>query len=282
MTSDEAFREFSELDATVLSIQEIDAIERTDKLKHYIDALLRKNDAGRDRRILEGNIRTDIRPNDCRLYVFADSFQHVLTLPSILPISYRNNVGAPCIIRNFKISKEPSIDLKLAEALLATMATPPDFTAMSIIRPRTTKEYIDGGFVDGNPLRRMISELDEAFRPDKEVACVLSLGCGYAGIFSVQEGSKIPDWRKLWERNKEDTAESVKQELGHLGIYRRFSVSKGLESVSSGGSFPNLGEIITHTDVYLSEGSTPREIDECVGSLKSREPAVPLHRLSMY
>jgi len=205
-----------------------------------------------------------------------------LTLPSVLPISYRNNVGAPCIIRNFEISKQPPIDLKLAEALLATMATPPDFTAMSIIKPRATKEYIGGGFADGNPLRRVISELDEAFGPDKEVACVLSLGCGYAGIFSVQEGSKIPDWRKIWERNKEDIAESVKQEMGHLGIYHRFSVSKGLESVPPECLFPNLGEILTHTDVYLNEGSIPKEMGECVGSLKTREPAVLLHRLSMY
>jgi len=205
-----------------------------------------------------------------------------LTLPSILPISYKINVTTPCIIRNFEISKQPPVDWKLAEALLATMATPLDFTAMSIIKPYTTMEYIDGGFVDGNPLRRMISELDEALSPDEEVACVLSLGCGYAGNFSVQEDPKISYWRKLWERNKEDAAESVKREMGHLGVYHRFSVSRGLENAPPGGSFPNIGEIIAHTDVYLNEGSTPKEIDECVGSLKSREPAVPLHRLSMY
>ena len=80
-------------------------------------------------------------------------------------------------------------------------------------------------------------------------------------------------------RSSEQTAREVEAQMGHLGIYHRYSVIRGLEgSTSTSGTEP--GEVLSHTELYLGEVSVSRNLDGCINLLRMRDGGASLERLS--
>ena len=82
----------------------------------------------------------------------------------------------------------------VAEGMLATCATPPMFTSTSISKDFATFEYVGGGLGLSNPTREIIAEGHHAFDDEAAVACLLSIGCGHAGLNSLAGSGFWSDW----------------------------------------------------------------------------------------
>jgi len=197
---------------------------------------------------------------------------------SVIPVSYKDNVGAPCILRNFETRREQTTNLTIAEAMLATLSMPPSFTAISVFKDFSTFEYIGGDLALGNPAGKIIHEAHAAFRPEDHVACLLSLGCGSRSIFRISKDVSPSSWNHNLGQlvNSEQKAEELDIQMGHLGIYYRLRVTRGLESTEP----INPGVILTDTSTYLDDVSISRKLESCVDSLKLRDGVVSLEQLS--
>lgn len=172
--------------------------------------------------------------------------------------------------------------MSVADALLATLASPPLFAPMSTLKGSTIFEYIGADFTLSNPCREIIFEAHNAFGADGKVACLLSLGCGHPGITSMPKGHELSGWNQVMEkllRSNDQEAQNFDIQLGHLGFYYRFTVSHGLETTSEGVALPQ-GDVIAHTAAYIADASVSRKLEQCVDLLTLRDGSVLLKDLS--
>lgn len=201
---------------------------------------------------------------------------------SVVPISYKGHIGSTCIIRNFLVRREETLDMTIVEALSATLATPPLFTSTSIFKDVANFEYISADWTLSNPTQEIISETQSAFGTERKVACILSLGCGLPGIFSAPESSESVEWVQFLNNLTSDAerkAQSLDSQMGHIGLYSRFSVGGGLETTSLRRNI-GLGDIVAHTKVYLDNGPVSRRIDLCIDMIRMREGTLSFDQLS--
>lgn len=201
---------------------------------------------------------------------------------SVVPISYKSRVGSTCMIRNFATRREQTLDLTIAEALSATLATPPLFTSTSIIKDAANFEYISADWTLSNPTQEIIAEAYGVFGTEERVACRISLGCGHPGVFSAPGPSDPVEWTRFINNLVSDAdckAESLDSQMGHLGFYSRFSVDSGLETTELSRS-PDFGHIVAHTKVYVDKGSVTRRMDLCIEMVRMRDGTVTLDQLS--
>jgi hypothetical protein len=200
----------------------------------------------------------------------------------VVPISYKDHIGSTSILRNFQIREEPPLDMTVHEALLATLATPPLFSPTSVVKDYATFTYIAADLTLSNPIREIIAQAHEAFGPEEHVACLLSIGCGHPGVFSVPEGSSLVAWNNFFRKviaDSEKEAQIADRQMGHLGLYLRFSVNRGLD-ISSSNSVLTPEEILAHTTSYLVDVSISEEVDRCAELLKLRDGISSLEQLS--
>jgi hypothetical protein len=135
---------------------------------------------------------------------------------------YKNHVGVPCVLRNYVAGHEPPTNLTIAEAMLATCATPSFFTSTSIEKDFATFEYIGGDFGLSNPTREIIGEAHRAFGDDATVACLLSIGCGHSGINPTPSDSGMATWIDFLKNvtmDSEKTAREMAIKMKHLTLY---------------------------------------------------------------
>jgi hypothetical protein len=178
--------------------------------------------------------------------------------------------------------QEQVTNLTIAEAILATLATPPLFDSVSISKDAAKFEYIGADLVLSNPARQVIAEAHMTFGSAEQITCIVSVGCGHPGLLSTPQNLKILNWSQFLERlvtDAEREAQSLDSHMGHLGVYHRFCVDKGLEKTED-TTTSDPGNIITHTCAYLADISVSRQLDLCVDSLKLREGIVSLGQLS--
>jgi hypothetical protein len=166
--------------------------------------------------------------------------------------------------------------------MLATMTTPPFFKPVSVRNDGATYEYISGDLGLSNPIEAIIAEAYGAFGSGRHVACLMSLGCGHPGIISAPEGSDLASWNRVLGKlvmESKETAERMESQMGHLGIYHRFSVGHGLSQTTPMVQ-PASGDILAHTASYLTEESTSRRLDLLLDILRLREGVSSLQQLS--
>jgi hypothetical protein len=196
---------------------------------------------------------------------------------------YKNHIGIPCVLRNYETRHEPPVDLTLAEAMLATCATPPFFTPIHISKDFTTFEYVSGDIGLSNPTREIIAEAHRTFGDEATVSCLLSIGCGHPGVNALpnyQNGS----WTEFLGRvatDSEKTANDIETQMSQLSIYHRLSVKNGLE----GDRRPdwNGQEIdIARTNDYLSDLEVIELVDRCVGTIQNGDGSATLEQLSEF
>jgi hypothetical protein len=201
----------------------------------------------------------------------------------MVPISYKHHVGPTCILRNFDVRKEQALNLTIFDALQATLATPPLFASTTIFKDASTFEYIAADLTLSNPTREIIAEANGIFGGEARVACILGVGCGHPGVSKVPGESDLASWNSLLERlatDSEQQAQNIDAQMGHLGLYYRFCVTRGLESAEV-VTLSDAGILLTHTAVYLSDVAISRKLTVCVDTLKLRDGVASLYQLSM-
>ena len=214
----------------------------------------------------------------------ADSFHRLLTLfsGSLVPISYKDHVGSTSTLRNFAVRQAPPLNMTVYEGLLTTLATPPFFSPISIFKDSGTFTFVAGDLTLSNPIREIIAQACEAFGPEEHVACLLSIGCGHPGVFSVPEGSSLATRNNFFRKivaDSEKEAQNADRQMGHLGLYIRFSVNRGLD-MSSSNPVLSPEEILAHTTSYLDDVSLSEEVDLCAELIKMRGGISSLEQLS--
>ncbi|KIM23931.1 hypothetical protein M408DRAFT_27516 [Serendipita vermifera MAFF 305830] len=262
LTVEEALEEFTDLSVNVIDRQNIDADTRTTNLNTYVDNLFMKYKMDKDLRLLDANVRS----KGCKLAV---------------PVSSKTHAGSIHVLRNYSSYREQTPNLTVVEAILATLATPPLFTSTQIRKDAATFEYIGADWTLGNPTQEIIIEAHEAFGAEAKVACLLSLGCGHPGVFTISDNSASAELGRLIEHlalDAERKAQSIDSQMERLGTYYRYSVSNGLERTSS-TKIIGPGEITAHTKVYLDDPQMMRRTDACVDTLRLREGVSSLDQL---
>ncbi|KIM27311.1 hypothetical protein M408DRAFT_168883, partial [Serendipita vermifera MAFF 305830] len=263
LTAEEALEEFSNLNVNILDKQDIDAKTRTAALRGCVDCLLVKYKIDRTTRLLDVTNRS----KGCKLAV---------------AISYKHNARSICILRNYPSQQAVSPNLTIAEAVLATLATPPLFTSTQILKDAATFDYISADWALSNPTQELITEAHETFGAEAKVACLLSLGCGNAGVFASPDSFSMEEWNKLLEclvMDSERKANNLASQMGPLGFHHRFSVSRGLERNRKGINIITTGIIIQHTQAYLEELQVSRQIEICINALRFQTEIVSLNQL---
>jgi len=147
------------------------------------------------------------------------------------------------------------MNITVAEAILATLATPPLFSSTLVSKDAATFAYVGGDLVLSNPLLDILAEACGYFGPEAYVACLLSLGYGHLGVMQVPEDSNLATWNSFLHKilaNSEKDAQAADARMGHLGIYHRFSVNGGMERfVRETTSTPET--ILAQTQAYLDD-----------------------------
>jgi hypothetical protein len=195
-----------------------------------------------------------------------------------IPILHNRHIEHARILRNFDACQEQELNFTIAEAILATLASPPLFTPATISK----FEYISGDLKFSNPTLTLISEAYGAFGEEGRVACLLNLGTGHPGFLSPPSNSDSDSWSQFLDKlvkDSEQKAEETESQIGNLGLYHRFSVSRGLEGERRTNT-PTVGDAAEYTTLYLAGVAVSRKLELCVDSLKLRDDIASLGQLS--
>jgi hypothetical protein len=200
----------------------------------------------------------------------------------VVPISYNNDLLSSFKIRNFSTRTELAMNITISDALLVTLATPPLFSSTSISKDAAKFEFLSGDLTIGNPAQEVLAEAHEAFGSERYAASLLSIGCGHPGVIAAPTDASLTNWNAFLDKiitDNEQKAQSMERQMGHLGLYYRLSVTRGLERTES-TIRPNPGAIIAHTSVYLADAFITHIMDRCIETLKTRDGVASLGQLS--
>jgi hypothetical protein len=168
--------------------------------------------------------------------------------------------------------------------MLATLASPPLFTPLSIPNGILTFEYISGDLTLSNPTLTVVSEAHEIFGQEARVACLMNIGSGHPGFISPPDSSDLASWNQFLEKvvkDSEQKAEEIEAQMGGLGLYHRLSVTRGLEGQTAVKT-TTAGDAIGYTIVYLAGAGVSRKLDLCAKLLTRRDGIVSLKQLSKF
>jgi len=95
------------------------------------------------------------------------------------------NARKPRLFRTYRASKYQSPNCTIWEAARATAAAPTFFERIVI----DEEPFIDGGMGRNNLINQVLEDSELMF-PDRNIACIVSLGMGQAETISIPK----PDW----------------------------------------------------------------------------------------
>ncbi|PVF99825.1 hypothetical protein CPB86DRAFT_755916 [Serendipita vermifera] len=192
-------------------------------------------------------------------------------------------------VRNTLINYKPTV----VETLRTAWATPNLFPPVRIGPLYREEEIVSAVHGYNNPTLEVLKEALDVFGSNAYLSCLLSLGAGKGIIKSFGAGASgaggaagAPREDSLEtgknESNNpmsileqlttdgESIAEEAFRRIGNLGIYFRFSVSRGLDfddvAAQRDGVSTKFGEIIAHTTGYLLENTTSSYLDKAIAS----------------
>jgi hypothetical protein len=114
----------------------------------------------------------------------------------LIPVLHNQIIGHVCMLRDLDVSQEEDPNFTIAEAMLATLASPPLFTPASI----PTVEYIGGDPKFSNPTLTIVSEAYKVFGEDVCLACLMNLGCSHPGFLSPPSSSDLNSWKEFLDK----------------------------------------------------------------------------------
>ena len=181
----------------------------------------------------------------------------------------------PRLFRTWLADKSPGYNCTIWEAARATSAAPTFFKRIRIGDPGLEEDFVDAGVGCNNPVRYLIQEAEREFGPDKQVACIVSIGTGRLkvpgfkspGVF--QRLLPLSLIKVLANMATDSEAEAAAMEVRYRncpGLYHRLNVERGLEEISL-EEWEKLGEVKAHTVAYLEAGGISQSIDVIANSL---------------
>ncbi|CAG8642898.1 14138_t:CDS:2, partial [Acaulospora colombiana] len=173
--------------------------------------------------------------------------------------------------------------------------------------PTLEEEIVSAVHGYNNPTLEVLKEALDVFGSNAYLSCLLSLGAGKGIIKSFGAGASgaggaagapredSPETGKNESNNPmsileqlttdgESIAEEASRRIGNLGVYFRFSVTRGLDfddlAAQRNGVSTKFGEIIAHTTGYLLENTTSNYLDKAIASAE-RPSTISLETISL-
>jgi hypothetical protein len=191
-------------------------------------------------------------------------------------------MGDTVHLRTYPVRTEPPSVITVIEAVLATCASPVGFEPVTIGARHKKQEYV--GPVAHNPFRDVITESHLLFGGDSSVASILSLGCGHPGVITVPSDGTPATLLALMQEmilDCQSHAKETQDQIGHLGIYFRFSVEQGMQRAYLGNT-DDTSLMVSRTQTYLGDLDVSSKVDAYIQSLHTPVGLITLERLSMY
>jgi hypothetical protein len=186
----------------------------------------------------------------------------------------------PKLFRTWSADKNPGYNCKIWEAGRATSAAPTFFKRIHIGNPGMQEEFVDAGIGCNNPVQYLIQEAQREFGPNREVACIVSIGTGKPKVPGFKAPARFQrvlplDLIKVLtaiSTDSEAVASVMEARYQHCaGLYHRLNVERGLEQVSL-EEWEKLGEVTTHTMEYLRADEISQRLDMIVNALIGKPP----------
>lgn len=171
------------------------------------------------------------------------------------------------MLRNYHTPRQPTQDITVIQAIRATWATPGLISPVLIGPSGREEKIVSAIYGFSNPVQEVVREAFNVFGSDAQVSLLLSLGSGHRGIISLNDGTQSVGIKLM--KDGEILADDIENRLGHLGIYHRLSVDRGLEKWDR--SIDGFGAIKSHVDAYLARAEPNSKLEQCVA-----EKAVPI------
>ncbi|KAJ7808425.1 hypothetical protein B0H14DRAFT_3762178 [Mycena olivaceomarginata] len=170
-----------------------------------------------------------------------------------------------------------SMDCTIWQAGRATSAAPTFFKQVKIGRPGMEEAFLDGGMGHNNPTTALLLEAKVLF-PDKQIACIVSLGTGQPHTINVPKpfplNRLIPlDVIKAIQKIATD-CEKEHQSLSHRfdgvdKLYFRFNVEQGMQDIQL-NQWEKLGDVVANTRQYMQSQPVVNQLADAVKSLSEK------------
>ena len=185
------------------------------------------------------------------------------------------HAAGPTLFRSYDVAKNKEYNCAIWEAARATSAAPTLFKRIKIGPPGSGIEYVDAGIGCNNPVKQLIAEAARVFGEDARIACIVSIGTGQSGSVGLAKPDAFQKWLpvdlvKVLKEIATDSgrvAEEMEQKYKNVpGLYNRFDVDRGLQSVSL-DEWKRLGDVRAYTKNYMRLDVNDRRVDNVVGVL---------------
>jgi len=189
--------------------------------------------------------------------------------------------GIPHLFRTYQAPKNRTYNCTIWESARATTAAPAFFKRIVIGEPAASHPYIDGGVGCNNPITQVLEEASLVF-PDRQVACIISIGAGQADTICIPEPRglqrvlplDVVEAMQEIATDCERSAETVARRFqGTSNVYFRYNVEQGLQNVGL-AQWERLDEVTAHTEHYLRMVEVDQKLGDGVAALQARRNAI--------
>jgi hypothetical protein len=160
------------------------------------------------------------------------------------------------------------------------MAIPSYFLPVKI--GRSHQSFVGGALGANNPTRELLKEAGTVFGIERRVAQMISLGCGFPRVLSLEAMTNDTGARRLLKEIPTD-CQMVATELGarlyDIDAYLRLSVENGIGNIEM-DQWSMLGDIEMHTACYIEAQTTTQAVEASLKRLQQRIGTVTLGHLS--
>ncbi|KAJ7819757.1 hypothetical protein B0H14DRAFT_2600393 [Mycena olivaceomarginata] len=187
------------------------------------------------------------------------------------------NMSLPVLLRTYNTPDYPAMDCTIWQAGRATSAAPTFFKQIQIGHPGLEEAFLDGGMGHNNPTAALLLEAKVLF-PDKQIACIISLGTGQPHTINIPKPSLlnrfIPlDVVKAIQKIAMD-CEKEHQSLAHhfdgvARLYFRFNVEQGMQDIQL-NQWEKLGDVAANTRQYIQSQPVVKQLADAVTSLSEK------------
>ncbi|KZS90769.1 FabD/lysophospholipase-like protein, partial [Sistotremastrum niveocremeum HHB9708] len=182
------------------------------------------------------------------------------------------NPASPRLFYTYNAPKYPSSNCMIWEAARATTAEPTFAESIEIdVTGPLKEEYIGSSTGNSNPIHQVL-EQSALLHPFRDVACVISIGSGKAGIISLPPPRAIfprmiqpahiinASLLRTMATDTDRAAEEISKRFGSaVGPYFRLTVEHGLQNIKL-NEWDRLQDVTTHTQQYLRLAETDHKV----------------------
>lgn len=258
LTIEEASEQFDRLCRDLLLDDQLDTESRTEKLETLLKDMLRTAQIRENQKLCDPS--SPACKTKIALYFMSSS-----------------NLGRCRVFRNYE-SRQYEYNPTILEALRATCSMPHLFMPICAGPDHHQEDLVTAMLGYNNPTKEVIRELLSIHGSSWRIQLILSIGAGKQAPLSIK-GKGISLVEKAVQE-AENVAEELREHLKKTGVYFRFSVDRGIETLEQAQG-QQISTIYSSTSTYLSQKDVNESLDSAIKAT-FMSSLVTLERLNPY